>query len=322
MDAKRLRVLGALGVCLLGWNWAVAQQVAVTPRARPAPPQEAQPSLRADSSLVLVPVTVCDPLNRPVTGLDRDNFRVFDDRVEQQVTHFAMDDAPLAVGLVFDMSGSMSRKLSQARAAAAQFIRTANPEDEFLLVEFNERPRLAVPLTRDGAAIQSQLARARARGATALLDAIQLAIGALKKSAVPRKALLILSDGGDNASRYTVNEIRKLVLESDVLIYAIGIFEPVGVGARSAEELAGPWLLSELSEQTGGREFPVSNLAELPDIASKISVELRNRYVLGFAPAGSPRDGKYHRLQVKVEPPRGLPPLRAYWRQGYFAPED
>jgi VWFA-related protein len=144
----------------------------------------------------------------------------------------------------------------------------------------------------------------------------------MKKSTKERKALLIISDGGDNASRYTESEVRNLVRESDVLIYAIGIYEPSGTRSRSPEELAGPGLLNDISEQTGGRQFAVEDLSELPDIAAKIGIELRNRYVLGYSPTDQGRDGRYHRVQVKLVPPHGLPPLRAYWRLGYYAPTD
>jgi Ca-activated chloride channel homolog len=296
-------------------------QVSIEPRSR-AVPLDLLPksNIRIDTSLVLVPVTVCDPMNRPVTGLDREHFRVFEDRVEQPVTHFAMDDEPLAIGLVFDASGSMGNKMRRARMAAAAFFKTANPDDEFFLVEFNDRPKLVTSLTRDHEEVQNRLAFTQAKGRTALLDAIYLAMNKMKKSDKRRKALLIISDGGDNSSRYSEAEIRNIVRESDVLVYAIGIFEPMMSRGRSAEEMSGPGLLSEISEMTGGRHFPVDNLSELPDIASKIGVELRNRYVLGFSPGRAQRDGKYHKLQVKLVPPRGLPPLKVFWRLGYYAP--
>jgi VWFA-related protein len=275
-----------------------------------------------DTSLVLVPVTVCDPNNRPVKGLEKEHFRVFDDKVEQAVTHFAMEDEPLAVGLVFDISGSMGPKLRRSRMAAAEFFRQANPEDEFFLVEFNDQPKLVVPLTRSTEEIQNQLTFTQSKGRTALLDAILLAMNEMKKSKMNRKALLIISDGGDNVSRYTEGEVRNRVREGDVLIYAIGIFEPYGSRSRSPEELAGPGLLNDLAEQSGGRHLPVEDLAELPDIAAKIGIELRNRYVLGFSPTDRQHDGRYHHVKVQVVPPHGLPPLRAYWRTGYYAPQD
>ena len=310
------------GVCLL--ESALLAQVSLDLRSRKPPTEAAgtHVSLRVEQNLVLVPVTVSDSSNRLVTGLDKDDFRVFDDKVEQTVTHFAMEDEPLAVGLVFDVSGSMGGKLRRARMAAASFFRTANPQDEFSLVTFGDRPKVAVPLTPDPEEIQSRLAVTKSKGTTALLDAVYLAVSEIKKSKKPRKALLIISDGGDNASRYTEAEVRSLVQESDVLIYGIGIYEPWGARARTPEELYGPSLLSEISEETGGREFPVDDLKELPDIAAKIGVELRNRYVLGFSPTAQERDGRYHRLQVKVVPPRGMRKLEAHWRLGYYAPSE
>jgi VWFA-related protein len=298
------------------------------PQVQPRPklgasvePPKRSSVLRSDSNLVLVPVTVCDPFNRPVTGLEKEHFKVFDDKVEQTITHFAMDDEPVAVGLVFDISGSMGPKLQKSRLAAAEFFKTANLEDEFFLVWFNDQPRLEVPLTRDVEEIQNHLTFAQSKGRTALLDAIFLAMHEMKKSKKNRKALLIISDGGDNSSRYSEAEVRNLVREGDVLIYAIGVFEPYGNRGRTPEESGGPGLLNDLCEQTGGRHLP-ADTNELPDIAGKIGVELRNRYVLGYSPANPVRDGRYHTLQVKVITPKELklPVLRPFFRHGYYAP--
>jgi Ca-activated chloride channel homolog len=299
---------------------ALHAQVAVEPRLKPAP-ESARPSanLRIDTNLVLVPVSVCDPLNRPVTGLEKENFRVLDDKVEQTITHFAMDDEPVAVGLVFDVSGSMGSKLRMARMAAAQFFHTANEQDEFFLVQFSDQVKMVVPLTKHVEEIQNQLTFAQSKGRTALLDGIMLAMHEMKKSRKNRKALLIISDGGDNSSRYTEGEVRRMVRENDVLIYAIGIFEQFGARGRTPEETAGPGLLNDLAEQTGGRHFP-ADANELPDIAAKIGLELRNRYVLGYSPANQQRDGRYHKVEVKLIAPRNMPKLTPRWRLGYFAP--
>jgi VWFA-related protein len=298
-------------------------QVAIPNRPKQASAEEprAKATLRIDSNLVLVPVSVSDPNNRPVTGLEPEHFRIFDDHVEQKVTHFAMDDEPVAVGLVFDISGSMGTKLRLSRIAAAQFFQTANPEDEFFLVEFNDTPKLLVPLTRETDEIQNQLTFAQSKGRTALLDAMMLAMHEIKRSQKKRKALLIISDGGDNASRYTESEVRAATRESDVLIYAIGIFEPYGSRGRTPEESNGPGLLNDIAEQTGGRHYP-ADAGEMPDIAAKIGLELRNRYVLGYVPTAAMRDGRYHRVDVKLVPPKGLPKLSAHWRTGYYAPAD
>lgn len=295
-------------------------QVAIEPRPKPASKKGEEttvPTLRVDTSLVLVPVTVNDRMNRPITGLEKENFRVFDNNVEQPITQFAMEDSPVAVGLVFDTSGSMGDKLRRSRMAAAEFFKMSNPEDEFFLVEFDDRPRLEVELTRDSGRIESQLTFSRSKGSTALLDAIYLGLHEMKKSKMNKKALLVISDGGDNHSRYSPAEVNKVVRESDVLIYSVGVFG----GGSTLEEYAGPSLLGKISEQTGGRLFEAIAY-ELPDIARKIGIDLRNRYVLGYSPANQVRDGQYHRVSVKVVPPRGLPPLNAHWRKGYFAPSN
>jgi len=293
-------------------------QVSIDPRKKQAPPKD-EPTgatLRVDTNLVLIPVSVNDPLNRPVTGLEKENFRVFDERIEQTITQFAMDDEPVAVGLVFDTSGSMGDKLRTSRLAAKAFFRTSNEdEDEYFLVEFDDRPRLEVPLTHDTGHIEAQLMFSRSHGSTALLDALLLAIHEMHKSKKKKKALLVISDGGDSHSRYRTAEAQKVIRESDVLIYAIGVFG----GGTSPEEAGGGALLAKIAESTGGRLFEAIP-ADLPDIARKIGIDLRNRYVLGYSPANQLRDGKYHRVDVRLVPPRGLPKLNAHWRTGYFAP--
>jgi VWFA-related protein len=299
--------------------------VSIEPRLAPRTKENAGPrksNIRVDTTLVLIPVTVTDPLNRFVTGLEREHFTLVEDKVQQTITHFASEDAALSVGLVFDTSGSMGSKLQKSRQAAAQFFRTSNPEDEFFLAQFNDRPALSTAFTTNTEEIQNRLTFTQSKGRTALLDAVYLALHEMKKGRNPRKALLILSDGGDNSSRYTESEIKNLVREADVQIYAVGIFEPMHGRGRTAEELAGPGLLSEIAEQTGGRHYPVENLNDLPDIAAKIGIELRNQYVLGYSPTNQEKDGKYRRVKVKVKQPRGLPPLRAFWRLGYYAPSQ
>lgn len=320
-------LLCGLTLATAGWTQrpqteAPQPKVSIEPRARPSSesPAERRGNLRVDTTLVLINVTVVDPLNRFVTGLEKEHFRLFEEKVEQKVTHFASEDAPLSIGLVFDCSGSMGAKLQKSRQAAAQFFKTANPGDEFFLVQFNDRPQMAMKFTTNTEEIQNRLTFTQAKGRTALLDGVYLALNEMKKARNPRKAILILSDGGDNSSRYTESEIKNLVREADVQIYAIGIFEPVSSRGRTAEELSGPSLLTEISEQTGGRHFPVENINELPDIAAKIGIELRNQYMLGYTPKNQEKDGKYRRVQVKLVQPRGLPPLRAFSRTGYYAP--
>jgi Ca-activated chloride channel homolog len=300
-------------------------RVNIEPRVRPSkepedPAARRETSIRVETQLVLINVTVTDPMNRFVTGLEKEHFKLTEEKVDQTISQFSSEDAPLSVGLVFDASGSMGSKLSKSREAAAQLFKTANPEDEFFLVQFNNRPELVVGFTSATEEIQNRLTFTQAKGRTALLDGVYMAMNHMKKARNPRKAIIILSDGGDNSSRYTESEVRNLVREADVQVYAIGIFESIGGRARSAEEMAGPGLLSELAESTGGRHFPVDNLRELPDVAAKIGIELRNQYVLGYTPTNTTKDGKYRRVQVKLKQPRGLPPLKAFYRLGYYAP--
>ncbi|MCX6610019.1 MAG: VWA domain-containing protein [Acidobacteria bacterium] len=291
---------------------------------RPIRPDDADSSkganLRIDTNLVLIPVSVTDPLNRFVTGLEREHFKIFEDKIEQTIAQFASEDAPLSVGLVFDTSNSMGSKLQKSRQAAAQFFKTANPDDEFFLIQFNDRPEMIVPFTSNTEEIQNRLTFTQAKGRTALLDGIYLAMNQMKKAKNPRKAVLVISDGGDNSSRYTESEIKNLEREADVQLYAIGIFESVGARGRTAEELSGPGLLNDLAEQTGGKHFAIENVNELPDVAAKIGIELRNQYLIGYSPKNQDRDGKYRKVQVKLVQPRGLPALRPSWRQGYYAP--
>jgi Ca-activated chloride channel homolog len=301
-----------------------ASQVAITPRAKTAPVKEEsvlpKTDIRVTATMVLIPVTVTDPLNRFVTGLDKENFKLSEDKLDQVVASFSSEDAPISVGVVFDCSGSMGDKLVKSRQAVAQFFKTANPEDEFFLVQFNDNARLIQPFTHDLEEIQNKLTFTQSKGRTALLDAIYMALHEMKKAKNPRKAVLIISDGGDNNSRYTETEVKNLVKEADVQLYAIGIYEMGSARGRTPEEASGPGLLTEVAEPTGGRMYEASNINELPDIAAKIGMELRNQYILGYYPTNGERDGKYRRVQVKIIQPRGLPPLRAFWRTGYYAP--
>jgi VWFA-related protein len=295
----------------------------ISPRPKAAEKEPApKANIRVESTLVLIPVTVTDPMNRFVTGLEKENFQLFEDKKEQVISQFSSEDAPLSAGVIFDCSGSMGRKLEKARLAVSEFFKTANPEDEFFLVQFNDTANLVQPFTQNLEEIQNRLTFTFSKGRTALLDAVFLGLHTMRQAKNPRKALLIISDGGDNNSRYTEAEIKNLVREADVQVYAIGIYEEGPVRSRTPEESAGPALLATIAEQTGGRQYEVDNLNELPDVAAKIGVELRNQYVLGYSPQNLDRDGKYRHVVVKVIPPRGLPLLRPFWRLGYYAPSQ
>jgi len=273
--------------------------------------------IKMNVDMVLVPVTVTDPMNRLVTGLEKEDFQVYENNGQQGIKSFASEDAPVSIGIVFDLSGSMSSKLIRAREAILQFIKTANPEDEFFVIGFNDRPELIEDFTSSVEDIQARLATVRSGHRTALLDAIYYGVDKMKEAKHERKALLVVSDGGDNRSRYTEGEVRAQVRESDVEIYSIGIFDPY---AATPEERTGPILLNDLCEETGGRLFRVDDVSEMGDIAEKISTELRNQYVIGYTPKNISRDGKWRKVKVRLNPPAGLPPLTVHARTGYYAP--
>jgi Ca-activated chloride channel family protein len=277
-------------------------------------------TIHFDVDLALVNVTVTDPYNRLVTGLETDNFRVFEDNIEQEVVTFSAEDVPISIGVIFDFSGSMSNKVGKAREAAVQFFKTANPQDEFFLVSFNERAELTSSFTNSVEDLQSRMMLTVPKGRTALLDAIYLGLSQMRGAHNAKRALLILSDGGDNHSRYNESDIKRLVKEADTQLYAVGIFDPLGYRNRSPEELGGPSLLSEVTEMTGGRVFAVEKLDDLPDIASKIGMELRNQYVLGYRPSNKAHDARWRKLKIKLRAPKGLPPLSVYSKTGYYAP--
>jgi Ca-activated chloride channel family protein len=270
--------------------------------------------------MVVVNVTVTDQYDRIVTGLDQTDFHVFDEKVEQRIEAFSTEDAPISVGLIFDSSGSMSDKIQKSKEAALQFFRTSNPQDEFMLINFSDRPNLITGFTSKFENLQDQLLFVKAGGRTALLDAIYLGLTEMKKATTNRRALVVISDGGDNRSRYTENDVKRAVKEADVEIYTVGILEPISSRARTEEEAAGPGLLASLAEVSGGQMFSVEDANELPDIAEKISLELRNQYVIGYHPSNLVRDGRWRRIKVKLHPPSGLSPVQVYSRAGYYAP--
>jgi Ca-activated chloride channel homolog len=274
------------------------------------------PVVKSKVDLVLVPVTVTDPMNRLVTGLDKENFQVFEGKEAQEVRNFSAEDAPVSLGVIFDMSGSMSSKIERAREAVIEFFKTANPQDEFFLIAFADKPEEVSDFTQSVEDLQGKLVFTVPKGRTALLDAIYLGVSKMRQAKYPKKALLIISDGGDNHSRYTEGEIKNLVKEADVMIYSIGIYDHY---FQTEEERLGPALLSDISDLSGGRSFTIDNPNDLADVATKIGIELRNQYVLGYRPKNPGHDGKWHKIKVKLLPPKGLPPLHVYARTGYYA---
>jgi len=302
------------------------QDVHITPRPKPAAPLPDNPSLKTHTKpiqvevdLVLVNVTITDPMNRLVTGLEKENFKVLEGNVPQFIKHFSSEDAPVSLGVIFDMSGSMTNKIEKAREAVVEFLKTANPQDEFFMVTFADKPDLLADFTKSVEEIQGQMVYTVPKGRTALLDAIYLGISKMRQAEHSKKALLIISDGGDNRSRYTDGEIKDVVKEADVQLYAIGIYD---LNPPTPEESYGPNLLNEITETTGGRAFPIYDVNELADVATKIGIELRNQYVIGYRPTNGTRDGKWRKIKVKLIPPKGLPPLHVYAKTGYYAPTE
>jgi Ca-activated chloride channel family protein len=312
----RLRRVQAIFVCAV---------VLASAGERPKAAEQIQPDqtgarFTLDTTLVLIPVTVTDSMNRFVLGLHKADFRLYEDGAEQTIANFSGEDAPLSVGVVFDTSASMIDKLRTSRRAALQFLRTMNAQDEAFLIAFGDQASLIVGFTNQVDEIQNKLASMTTGGLTAMLDGAQLGLHEMQKAKNPRKAILIISDGGDNSSRYSAREIESLVREADVQIYAMGVFQSSIYPGLSKEEVNGPRLLSQLAEHTGGRAFTASDPNDLPGVAARIAIELRNQYVLAYRSKNRNSDGKYRKVEVKITPPPGIPTLKVHWRLGYYAP--
>jgi Ca-activated chloride channel homolog len=283
------------------------------PRLHPKP-------LRADVDLVLVPVTVTDSLNRPVVDLEKDNFRVYENEKEQDIRFFSKEDAPISVGVILDFSKSMSNKFDAERSALAEFFKNANPEDDYFAIAFSDRPSLIADSTQSITDLQDKLALAVPTGNTALLDAIYMGVAKMRSARYQRRALLIISDGGDNHSYYNSRETKKLVEEADVLMYSIGIFDNMPVPVfKTIEEKLGKRLLTDVTELTGGRTIAADNRDQIPEIAAEISRELRQQYVVAYRPSQLSHDAKWRKIRVQVKPPEGPGPLHVHYKRGYIA---
>jgi len=305
-------------------------EVDITPRAKlvdvasaaygsGSPARFATASLiRTSVNLVLVPVTITDDQNHPVIGLNQDNFQIFEDKKPQEIKHFSSEDSPVSIGILVDTSGSMSYKLDEAREAVAQFCDAANPQDEFFLITFADEARVATDFTTRTQDITNELLTVSSRGQTALLDAIYMGIQKMRGARYARRALLILSDGGDNHSRYTEHDVKAAIKEADETIYSIGIFDHY---VNTQEESLGPELLRSIAEKTGGTAFTLSRLGEMPALTRIIGVQLRHQYMLAYQPQSAPLDGKWHKLNVKLRLPKAF---HNYFfhvgaRPGYYA---
>ena len=333
MKVQRVNFLVAIALCLVSVFLVVsgaltplaAQQEKGGAKTEPSPrPSPTIGSIQSDEPLVVntdlitLTVTVTDQYGRYVSGLTRKTFSVFEDKVEQNIEFFSDDDAPVTVGVIFDVSGSMSgEKISKARTALSRFIETSHNMDEYFLIGFNSRAQLLLDRTRDGSAVLDKLTYVETKGQTALYDACYLGVEKVTRGAHQKRAVLLISDGQDNNSRYTFSELRRLLKESDVVVYSIGILG--GSDPGSALGMTGQALLDELSAVSGGKAFFPNTAAEMDEIFERIALELRHQYSIGYRPENFVNDGKWHKLKVKVTPPRGMPRLFVRSREGYFA---
>jgi Ca-activated chloride channel family protein len=313
-----LAVIFSSALPSMGADW-VSERVHVEPR-QPALTTNPRSDFRIGISVALINVNVRDRANHPVTDLAREDFRLFDNGVEQQIRYFANEEAPVSVGVIFDASGSMGNKVNVAREAVAELLKPSNYDDEFFLIRISDRPDLATDFTNHGEEIQSRLTPVVSKGRTSLLDGIYLGLQQMKRARNQRKALIVVSDGGDNHSRYSRSEVMNLTRESDVQIHAIGLFEPMPTREQPAATLKGPLLLTELAEETGGRHVPVTKIGALAGIAQNIGSAIRCQYLLGYTPSDLARDGKYRKVQVSIAPQRRQQALRVDWKRGYYAP--
>ena len=287
----------------------------------PEPPQASkggQSSIKVEVDLVLVNATVTDPSNRFVTGLEKDHFQLFEDKVEQKLTQFSNEDIATSIGLLFDVSSSMGDKIGRAKDAAIAFLKTSNPDDEFFLLTFADKPSLDEEFTNDVADIQNRLAYKGAKGSTTLYDAVYLGLEKMKQGHNPKKAILLITDGEDTRSRYSLVNVRNAVKESDVQIYAIGIVN--SYYSDFSQGRSGRAILEEMTEITGGKAYFPNSVYELEDICTKIAIELKNQYVLGYASTNPAKDGRWRKIKVKLNAPKGLPSLSVRSKTGYFAP--
>jgi Ca-activated chloride channel homolog len=267
-----------------------------------------RPSLiRLGVNMVMIPTTVMDRHDTPILDLGKDEFHLFEDDREQKIESIAIDDAPVSIGIVFDSSGSMLHRIDKSVAAVRQFIKTSMREDEFFLVQFSDLPKLVVGFTRYPDDITDRLPGMRAQGWTSLFDAVYLAAHEMRRSANTRRALLVLSDGGDNNSRYTEREVINMLREANVRLFAIGLFDNASFLKRAAAE-------------TGGTVQVVRNLNDLPDAVDLLNKQLRSQYLLGYYPSQVRNDGKFHRVRVLVTRTAGGQKLHISWRHGYYAP--
>lgn len=313
-----IRLQRHLLLCLVALV-ACSGVAAQTPEATPPPEDDVtRRPIPIRTDLVSLTLTVTDLYGRYVSGLTRNAFTIIDNNQEQEITYFSDADAPVSVGVVFDVSGSMTgEKIMKARNALKRFIASSHPSDEYFLIAFNNRAQLLLDRTRDGEALVEKLTLVQPRQNTALYDAVYLGIERVTRGAHQKRALLIISDGQDNASRYNFGEVRRLMKESDVVTYAVGIID--AGDANSQLGMQGQAFLDELTSVTGGKSFYPNSAVEMDEIFERIALELRHQYSIGYTPTDFQPDGKWRKVKVKIKPPRGLPRLTVRGREGYYA---
>jgi Ca-activated chloride channel homolog len=298
-----------------------APRTAANDRATLPVVEKSNTTIRVNSNLVLIPVTITDKGGKAITGLEQEHFTIFEGNAQQKITHFAAEDAPSSIGIVIDTSDSMKPTLRRVRDSVNALLRSVHPDSEFFLETFSNRAEIRVPLTSHVEEIRNYLENLRADGGTALLDGVRVAMGEMKKARYLRKAIVIVSDGEDNSSHWTVNELKTAVCEQDIVIYSIAIHDPAAP-YDNWRASSGPALLRDISNNAGGCMFPVGATGQIPDIANKIGSWLRNQYVLGYVPDRAGADGTYRKVEVKVARPKGYPRFHAVWRQGYYLPKE
>jgi Ca-activated chloride channel homolog len=283
---------------------------------RPQSPDVLPHSIGVDVDVVLATVTVTDRNGRFVTGLERENFKISEDKVSQDIKYFSSEDIPLSVGIILDVSGSMKDKLKTAVEAAITFMKGGSPDDEYFLVEFADQPTGTADFTNDISKIQSRFLFSKAKGRTALYDAVYMGLSKLEKGNNSKRALLLITDGEDNRSRYTFSNVREFVKEKDVQMYAIGISN--GWSDSSAEQ--GRALLRDLAAISGGNSFFPSSITNLENICRTIATELKYQYVIGYQSTNNSKDGEWRKIKVTAEYPNNKLTVRA--KAGYYGPTE
>jgi Ca-activated chloride channel homolog len=324
-----LRIISVIAFAITNFHPTLAQsgidEVHIQPRVNSHQPDSLKSTTKGSAGvirkaveLVLVPVTVKDEYNRIVVGLSRDNFQLYEDKQPRSIKHFWREDAPVSVGILLDVSGSMNDKIDRARDAVTALLKASNPQDEFFLLSFADVPVLLNDFTSNIDEIRDHLLFTTPKGRTALIDALAMAADNMKHARYQRKALVIISDGGDNRSQYTEREVKSMIKEGDVLVYSMGVFDSE---CSTLEERLGPELLEDISRVTGASSYTLGNPNNLPAAAEHIANELRNQYMLGYSPENSPHDGKWKKIKVKLRLPHGFPHLNVQSRTGYYARE-